>query len=129
MAGNSVALDTNIVVAHFRNPGRHDSRLAANELFLPVTVLAELFAGAEKSAQPTKNRKVVEAFRSICNVLNCDESTASRYGEIWSSLAEAGQMIPTNDIWIAALAMQHGLPLVTEDGHFSRISGLSLESW
>lgn len=129
MDGNPVALDTNIVVAHLRSAGRFDAHLAARDLFLPVTVVAELYAGAAKSARPEKNRTAVEAFLTICSVIPSDKSTADLYGTLWASLAHSGSMIPTNDIWIAATAIQHGLPLVSEDEHYSRIPELTLESW
>ncbi|MFN2359302.1 MAG: PIN domain-containing protein [Desulfotignum sp.] len=53
-----------------------------------------------------------------------DITTADYYAEILSSLKKAGTPIPTNDIWIAAAAFQHGLKLFTKDAHFSYVKGL-----
>jgi len=62
-------------------------------------------------------------------VLLCDDQTARQYAKISLQLRKKGRPIPQNDMWIAALAMQHGLTLVTRDAHFSHIDGLLLKSW
>jgi len=129
MAGRAVALDTNLVVSHLRNPGRHDANLVRHSVRLSATALAELFGGAAKSAQPERNKAAVEAFSATCEIAISDEHTARIYGEIWASLAMDGNMIPSNDIWIAASAIQYDLPLITNDAHFSRIPDLVTEDW
>ena len=58
-----------------------------------------------------------------------DAETSLEYGKIWADLAGKGKPIPTNDIWIAALSIQHGLKLITNDKHFAHIEGLDHESW
>ena len=63
------------------------------------------------------------------HILNADENTAQFYGSIVASLYKKGKPIPINDVWIAAIALQHGLTLVTRDKHFSEIEGLIIESW
>jgi tRNA(fMet)-specific endonuclease VapC len=60
------------------------------------------------------------------SVLLLDEETAHIYGQIWAELKSHGTMIPTNDIWIAALALQHDLTLDTRDEHFRIVPGLKL---
>ena len=129
MNGNSVLLDTNIVVAHFRNPGRHDEVFNRHQLFLPCVVVAELYAGALRSQEPAKNRELIDTFLASTEVLPCDLTTARRYAAIWNELATKGCPIPQNDIWIAALAIQHELTLVTGDNHFNRIDGLLATTW
>lgn len=129
MTGNAVILDTNVVVVHLRNPGKHDVNLAAHATYLPATVLAELYAGAAKSARPDHNRKGIEAFLLTCALLISDAETAKLYGDIWANLAVSGTPIPTNDIWIAASAIQHGMPVITSDAHFKQIPGLMVNSW
>jgi len=52
-----------------------------------------------------------------------------RYGEIKSKLHRAGRPLPENDIWIAAIALQHDLTLATRDGHFAAIEGLRTILW
>ena len=60
-------------------------------------------------------------------MLVVDDNTAEFYASAWKKLRDKGRPIPTNDIWVAASAMQHGLALATLDGHFAAIEGLLLE--
>lgn len=129
MNGNRVLLDTNIVVAHFRTPGKHDEVFNRHELHLPCVVVAELYAGALRSQQPAKNHELIDTFLTSADVLPCDLTTARRYAAIWNELGTKGCPIPHNDIWIAALAIQHDLTLVTADSHFDRIEGLVAITW
>jgi tRNA(fMet)-specific endonuclease VapC len=62
-------------------------------------------------------------------MLGQSETTAECYGQIRADLAKAGTPIPENDIWIAALAREQGMLLVTRDAHFQRISGLNIVNW
>lgn len=66
---------------------------------------------------------------SKCIVLPTDRETASQYAAICTSLKTSVTPIPANDIWIAALALQHNLPIVTRDSHFEKISSLHLLRW
>jgi len=129
MSGKGVVLDTNIVVAHFRSKARHDETFAERELYLPHVAIAELFAGAFKSNRPDHNRALVETFLESATPLPANLGTAELYGRIWADLAASGTMIPQNDIWIAATALQHGMPLATSDAHFERVAGLEVEHW
>ena len=62
-------------------------------------------------------------------ILSADETTADIYSDIKHDLAGRGQMVPDNDIWIAATAMQYGLTLASRDAHFTRVAGLAQEQW
>ena len=62
-------------------------------------------------------------------LFSCDLETARRYGIIKDRLRRKGTIIPDNDIWIAAIAMQHGLILVTRDAHFDEVESLQTERW
>jgi len=64
--------------------------------------------------------------RERCLIVGVDEGTAVRYAEVYSDLEKKGTMIPINDIWIAAFAMRHEMPLLARDDHFGRIDGLDL---
>jgi predicted nucleic acid-binding protein len=70
-----------------------------------------------------KNRQELKTFLSSTrvNVVNLDGATSERYAVILQSLWQAGTPIPTNDIWIAASAMQHGLRILTTDTHYQKI--------
>jgi tRNA(fMet)-specific endonuclease VapC len=73
--------------------------------------------------------KQLKEFLRICAVLPPDELTAQHYGSIKADLEQAGSRIPENDLWIAAIAREHQLPLVTRDQHFSRIAGVTTLAW
>jgi tRNA(fMet)-specific endonuclease VapC len=107
------AIDTNIVSAFFKGEPDIGARVReAQQVYLPIIVLAELYFGAEKSPDPERKPQ-----------------TARKYGVIKAELEARGERIPDNDIWIAALAMEHQIPLASRDQHFERISGLSSLKW
>ncbi len=123
-------LDTNIIIALFGNDDSVKNRLAqAAEVFISSTVLGELYFGAHKSKQVKKNLSRLEDFASCSAVLPCDIDTASIYGMIKKGLLEKGKPIPENDIWIAAVAYQHGLTVISRDDHFSEVENLKFETW
>jgi len=128
MAGR-VLLDTNVIIAFFAGEKAVSQRLVDAEVFVSSTVLGELFYGARKSAHVAANLDRIEQFASSVQVLNCDAATAQLYGNIRDGLRSKGRPIPENDIWIAAVALQHGLPLATRDGHFKEVDGLRVENW
>lgn len=121
-------LDTNIVIALFANEIKIIERLKKIEnVYIPVIVLGELFFGASKSKKVKKNIERIEVFASNSSILSCDSETAQYYGSIKSSLKIMGKPIPENDIWIAAIAQQHKLILLTRDEHFKFVKEITLE--
>jgi tRNA(fMet)-specific endonuclease VapC len=74
-------------------------------------VLGELFYGAYKSTQKSKMIAQVKAFASGCILIMPDEATADFYGQIKAELSAVGKAIPQNDVWIAAAAREHDLPV------------------
>jgi len=129
MSGN-VVLDTNIVIALLRRDTDVVKRVGQQStVAIPIVVAGELYYGALRSQRPMQNVTIVDAFLSGSSVLVPDEETAKQYGTVKSQLARKGRPIPENDVWIAALALQHGLTVVSRDAHFSEVDGLSLESW
>jgi tRNA(fMet)-specific endonuclease VapC len=128
MAGR-VLLDTNVIIAFFSGEKAVSQRFADAEVFVSSTVLGELYYGARKSAHVVANLARIEQFASSIQVLNCDAATAQLYGNIRDGLRSKGRPIPENDIWIAAVALQHGLPLATRDDHFKEVDGLRVENW
>jgi len=96
---------------------------------IPIIVLGELYFGAESSTQIDTNVKKIDQLVSQLDILLCDEQTAQQYARIARQLRVKGRPIPQNDMWIAALAIQHGLTLLTCDAHFSEIDGLQRQSW
>jgi len=133
MAGDLI-LDTSVVVRHLRgNVGvtvRLQAHLLAGELlYLPLVVWGELLYGARRAGQPERELASLAEFARATARLYPTERTASAYAEIKNTLAQAGALIPENDLWIAALALEHGLPLAACDEHFARISGITLLDW
>lgn len=59
----------------------------------------------------------------------CDEATARMYGEVKAALRKKGRPIPENDVWIAALARQYDLRLISRDKHFATVENLDVEAW
>lgn len=123
-------LDTNIVIAILAVDAAVQQNLKqAADVFIPSIVLGELYYGARKSTRVNSNLQAVDQFAAANRVLLCDSTTAQQYGLVKNLLREKGRTIPENDIWIAAMAKQHGLTLVSRDNHFDEVEGLSLERW
>jgi tRNA(fMet)-specific endonuclease VapC len=129
-ATGSILLDTTIVVSVLRRvPGMQEHIKSAPELWLPFFALGELEYGVSHSSQPEKQRHALSLFLQGVDLLFPSETTAREYGRIKAELARAGTPIPENDLWIAAQAIEHGLPLATCDAHFNRVKGLTVLDW
>ena len=129
MAGRFL-LDTNIVVAFFANEKRVQNAMdEADEVWLGAIVLGELLFGARKSGRVEANVRRIEDLALKYAVLSCDAETAHYFGLVKNQLRELGRPIPDNDVWIAAIALQHDLTLVSRDAHFGAVAGLMTESW
>ncbi len=92
-------------------------------------VIGELYFGARKSGRAPENLARVDEFAANNVVLGTDVHTARWYAEIKDSLRLKGRPLPENDIWIAAIALQHRLTLITRDAHFAQIDPLNTEVW
>ena len=123
-------LDTNIVIAIFSNDKSVlDPLELVEEVFIPIIVLGELYYGAQKSNMIESNLTRINEFAESCSVLICDTETSRQYGEIKNLLRAKGRPIPENDIWIAAIAKQHELTLISRDDHFKEIDNFLTLSW
>ena len=121
-------LDTSAVIGLFAGePAVVSAVERRQQLFLPVIALAELYYGAFRSARRANNIARLDEFAETITTLDCDASTARVYGEAKAILAGKGRPIPENDLWIAALALQHRLVVLTRDPHFKEVDGLGLE--
>lgn len=96
---------------------------------LSVITVGEMEYGAARSAHVIANRETIQRTLATFRLLFLDSKTARMYGEIHSALRRKGRPIPRNDIWIAALAIQHDLPLLTRDRHFENVDGLQIKNW
>ncbi len=122
-------IDTNIYVAFKRNGSKVIELLQqADSIAVNTVVLGELLAGFKGGIRETLNRKELDQFLDSTRVelLVLDETSADFFALVFNNLKQIGKPVPTNDIWIAASAMQYGRTLVTLDSHFSYIAGLSL---
>ncbi len=129
MAGR-LLLDTGIIIDLFaEDPAVKQGLSQAAEIFVPSIAVGELLYGARISARAEENRAKVEAFAAANMVLSCDLQTCSHYAEIKAALRAKGRPIPENDIWIAAIALQHGLQLAARDPHFEEVDGLGVVKW
>ena len=127
MSGNKAILDSNVIIDFLS--GYEDAvRLISplEQIFITAVMLGELYVGIYRIDNRAVHLKKLENFLKLCTVLDIDNNTAIRFGQIIASLYKKGKPIPTNDAWIAASALQHHLPLLTNDKHFSHIKGLNL---
>ena len=126
-------LDTNVAIHTIRRrPPEVRARFLAHHghMCLSTVSLMELVYGAEKSAQPDRNRRDVEAFTARLEVLPYDRDAAVHTGSIRSALARAGTPIGAYDQMIAGHARSRGLIVVTANtDEFARVPGIVVEDW
>jgi len=99
----------------------------ADELHVPVIVLGEYRFGIATSRRRRQYETWLARGRALWNVLPLVEETATHYALIRQQLKRAP--LPANDVWIAALARQHDLPVLSRDTHFDAVPGLTRLSW
>ena len=122
-----IALDTN----RYTDLCRGDAELAmqlerAEAILMPFPVLGELRAGFAVGSRGRQNERVPQRFLAKPGVqpLFADEGTTRIYGTLYRQLRQQGTPVPTNDLWIAALVVEHGLVLATRDAHFKKLPQL-----
>ena len=123
-----VALDTNRYVDLCRGVDEVTDVLeTAEAVLLPFIVLAELRAGFAVGKHGAENERVLRRFlmKDGVSALYADEQTTRVYASVFRQLRAQGTPIPTNDIWIAALALQHDLVLCARDHHFDHLPQLA----
>lgn len=126
----AVILDTNALSA-FADGDEKLLRAIENEpeLGLPTIVLGEYLYGIHQSRQRVSYEAWIKANLPFFDLLPVVRETAERYSEIRHELKAAGTPIPTNDLWIAALARHHRMRLVTRGAHFRAIRSLNIIAW
>jgi tRNA(fMet)-specific endonuclease VapC len=123
-----LALDTN----RYTDLCRGDAAVVeqvewADEIWLPFIVVGELRAGFAVGNQGMQNEAVLRRFllKPGVGILYADDQTTHHYANIYRQLRKQGTPIPTNDMWIAALVLQHSIALFARDAHFDHLPQLT----
>jgi predicted nucleic acid-binding protein len=122
-----IALDTNRIADLFRGDAELAERLAtAEEVWIPLIVLGEIKAGFAGGTRQHRNEVLMNRLlaKPTVGLLLPGPETAEQYARLFVQLKRAGTPIPDNDLWIAALVLEHNLLLITHDRHFERIPQL-----
>ncbi|MBZ5576397.1 MAG: type II toxin-antitoxin system VapC family toxin [Acidobacteriia bacterium] len=122
-----VALDTNRLTDLFRGDTALAKQLAVcDEVQIPLMVLGEIKAGFHGGTEPHRNEALLRKLlaKPTVAILLPGRETAQQYARLFVQLKRAGTPVPDNDLWIAALALEHDLVLITRDRHFDRIPQL-----
>lgn len=123
-------LDTNAVSALAEHDAALVNRLEQVEnLALSYISVAEFHYGLLGSTRPDAGLALLEALTATMPVLFPDPETTAHYAWIANHLKCKGRPIPHNDVWTAALARQHQLPVLSQDRHFDFIDGIQRQDW
>ena len=123
-----VALDTNRYVDFSKGLAATVALLeACDEILLPFVVLGELRAGFAHGRRTAENERLLRLFllKDGVRVLYADDQTTHHYASVFRQLRRQGTPIPTNDMWLAALVLQHNLVLHARDRHFDHLPQLA----
>jgi predicted nucleic acid-binding protein len=122
-----IALDTNRYVDLCKGLAPTvDLVASADAVFLPFVVVGELRAGFALGKRGAENERVLRRFlqKNGVHLLLADDQTTFHYASVFRHLRERGTPVPTNDMWIAALVLEHNLVLHARDEHFDRLPQL-----
>ena len=97
--------------------------------FLPVIVLGEYRFGLMQVRDHVRRLAWLRALTQQWNVLEIGDDTSLAYAEIRRALKMNATPIPSNDVWIASLAREHGLPILSNDPHFDVVPGIDRIGW
>ena len=124
-----VLIDTNIYIEFLRgNENINNILSSADFIAFSVISIGEILAGFKIWSDEKKYLNELDEFLYSPRLIiyDIDSETSEFYAKIHNELRIAGNPIPTNDMWIAALALQHGIKLLTNDRHFTKVAGLFL---
>ena len=123
-------LDTNALSAFIDGDRAIGERLAGqHQVSIPVIVLGEFRHGIASSRHRATYEAWLDEHLADFDVLDVSAATAVVYSTVRVALRRKGQPIPANDAWISALALEHGLPVLTRDSHFDMVPGLKRVGW
>ena len=101
----------------------------AKQLAIPVIVLGEYRYGIWFSRNREHYQQWLQEFLPKFRILDIEDRTTVPYTSVRTELKKAGTLIPSNDVWIAALCRQHSLPIVSRDRHFDLVPGIKRIEW
>lgn len=123
-----LTIDTSAISAFGRGSDKRLNKwfTTKHELLVPLIVVGELRAGFAHGTRQQQNERLLQKFLDAPNVstITLSDNTTKLYATIYQRLKQIGKPINTNDMWIAALAAEHGCPLLTLDTDFGRVPGL-----
>lgn len=123
-------IDTNALSAwHEGDSGIRSILREADTLALPVIVVGEYLFGLTRSSKRDRAENWISGLLSWMRVEPVTYHTAEIYARVRARLKDAGTPIADNDLWIAALALQSGMPILSRDADFDRVQGLTRISW
>jgi len=123
-------LDTNALSAFLdKTPEAVKIVSEARELAIPVIVAGEFAFGIAQSRHREAYERSLQRMLDRCAVLDIGIETARHYAAIRLELKGAGNPIPSNDVWIAALSRQHAFPVMSRAPHFDFVGGLRRRTW
>ena len=123
-------LDTNALSAFIDGQPAVGARLSAeSRVAIPVIVLGEFRYGISASRHRAAYERWLDDHLPQFEILSITEATTVSYARVRMSLKKIGRPIPANDTWIAALCMQHRLPVLTRDEDFDAVPGIRRETW
>jgi tRNA(fMet)-specific endonuclease VapC len=129
MVVKRIILDTN-AYTHFLTGDNTvlEAMGVAEEVYMSVIVLGELFTGFRGGSREGENRKILGRFldKPTVNVIDITVETVEIFGELKYTLKQAGIPIPINDVWLAAQAVETGSVIISFDIHFLKIPGIRI---
>ena len=127
---NAAVIDTNVLIECFqRNRDISEAISQYDRILVCPAVLGEFKAGLDVNTRSGKKVKgLLDEFLDdpAVAIIPCTDETADYYARIFKTLKENGTPLPTNDIWIAAAAIEHGAAVLSSDDHFSHVPMLKL---
>ena len=120
-----LGLDTNALSAWAEGRAAIETPLrSADRLVVPSVVLGEYYFGIRQSRHRTRYEDWLSRYLPLTEIAIVTSTTADAYADIRLELKRLGTSIPPNDAWLAALARQHALPVLSNDRHFDVVSGV-----
>jgi tRNA(fMet)-specific endonuclease VapC len=125
-----VILDTNVISAMAERDTALERVLPdVASQFIPVICLGEYRAGIIQSKVRKELERWLDQLEQSRTVLCLERDTSHHYASIIADLRRRGRMIPINDVWIAALALQHNSPVLSRDAHFDQVKNVHRIGW